>query len=530
MIETLLRNRKKWDQHELDYLREHYYTQTPEELEAALHRPYAGIKKQASREGLTDPAKTSALMSRNRAEYQVNHDFFQVLTVENCYLAGLYAADGCVTGYKQRVINLTLHRNDRYLLEQIRDLLCPQKPVYDKKNTLASSLDFTSEQVAADLYRHFRITPAKSLTLEPPQLRERTHLLAFIKGVIDGDGTIGVYQGFIRLQVVGGSVPFLEWLGGVLSTLYPGLSVPKLQPAVLSPEQREKGWVGAWTLALNGTHAERVLEEMVALPTLELKRKWDVYRQYAPEKFHRVLQQALACPQCGQPFERKLSQIQRNQEGENYCSVACYRAATAGRDVQVELILQLHAEGHNTPFIARETGHSSATVARVLKEAGRAFRGQTVEWALPELSPALKYLVGYLHNARWDGQANFTMTQDSPAQLEALRDAVGYGTLACVADKGKFKLTLKHPERVGQIKALAALWDSSDYWKGRLASRGSLNTGLKPFVRVGMTPEEFGAASRALEERGMQARYLPSVQCLSMTGASLGVFRIWTSL
>lgn len=48
-----------------------------------------------------------------------------------------------------------------------------------------------SKQIVDDLKHHFNITPAKSYTLQPPNLHDLELIDSYIIGLIDGDGSIG---------------------------------------------------------------------------------------------------------------------------------------------------------------------------------------------------------------------------------------------------------------------------------------------------------------------------------------------------
>lgn len=143
----------------------------------------------------------------------VSHDFFSTPDKLNSYWAGFIAADGCVNTGRNRV-EIVTHNSDRVHLEQLRDLVSPENPIEFRKDGCVR-LTVTSKQWKEDLNKHFNVTPAKSLTLQPPNLTKISHIKAFIAGYLDGDGHVG-YKGsgnwqYLRVEIVG-TKAVLEWM------------------------------------------------------------------------------------------------------------------------------------------------------------------------------------------------------------------------------------------------------------------------------------------------------------------------------
>ena len=66
--------------------------------------------------------------------YQYNWDFFKKPSEELYYFLGFVAADGYISNDE---IEIGLNESDKALLERFRDLICPDKPLYEKKKTHA---------------------------------------------------------------------------------------------------------------------------------------------------------------------------------------------------------------------------------------------------------------------------------------------------------------------------------------------------------------------------------------------------------
>lgn len=118
-------------------------------------------------------------------------DYFKnIQTQEQAYIVGLLIADGSVI-YPNRknrnpIWTITLHDKDKYLLEQIQDIIGIEKKLYHTRNE--SILTVTSSQMITDL-KQYGIIPRKSFKTHYPQIDSsfNRHL---IRGIFDGDGCI----------------------------------------------------------------------------------------------------------------------------------------------------------------------------------------------------------------------------------------------------------------------------------------------------------------------------------------------------
>lgn len=88
------------------------------------------------------------------------------------------------------MITLGLSKKDEDVLNRLKFDL---KSNLDIHNGTKDSRIFRvySKQIVNDLKHHFNITPAKSYTLQPPNLIELELIDSYIIGLIDGDGSIG---------------------------------------------------------------------------------------------------------------------------------------------------------------------------------------------------------------------------------------------------------------------------------------------------------------------------------------------------
>lgn len=160
------------------------------ETEAAA--PF-GYSRSACKAALREAGVAHRGRSECRRVYRLNESFFRDGPPElRCYVAGFIAADGCVTGNKEIVINLAVR--DREHLGKIASAVGWTGPILsyhkvkDGKTYTICRLGFRSAPMAADLAT-FGVIPAKSKTIRPWDGPDDL-LRHYYRGVFDGDGAI----------------------------------------------------------------------------------------------------------------------------------------------------------------------------------------------------------------------------------------------------------------------------------------------------------------------------------------------------
>jgi hypothetical protein len=136
-------------------------------------------------------------------------DFFRMWTPEMAYVLGLWWTDGCMriksnTGAHE----IEIASNDRDHLELVAQVIGGKyflRKVSVQSNTYVIS--FCSKEMYQDIQAHGG-TPRKSRTIGfpyvPPEL-----LPHFVRGVVDGDGTLSWNGDRPVLHIYSGSKPFL---------------------------------------------------------------------------------------------------------------------------------------------------------------------------------------------------------------------------------------------------------------------------------------------------------------------------------
>lgn len=216
-----------------------------------------------------------------RRTYQVDRTYFDLPNVQNSYWAGFLAADGCVyvdkeRGYENLIV--TLQARDREHLEQFRRAIGYTGPILESVQKgrypmLRLALHNVPELTRA-LAKNFNIVPHKTLTLRPPRSLSDECALAFIAGLIDGDGNVSVRtpargrKPVIRIDLVG-SRWVLEWVRSYFDRLAPPRD-GQTSSRVLPVKGRK-----AWEYRISANRALSAAKVLMSLPVPRLARKWD---------------------------------------------------------------------------------------------------------------------------------------------------------------------------------------------------------------------------------------------------------------
>lgn len=241
-------------------------------------------------------------MSRLK-QYFKNESYFESPNTINSSVAGIIASDGHIRERRhdrQSVLIIALKTNDAKLLEDIKISVNSNARIinkeqegiiFNKKNNKyyprikkISILSFYSgNKWADDLYRNWTINEGKkSLTLMPPNnLNDMDLCLAYISGLISGDGSIYVSysQGHKRLRIVAlGTKELLDWIRFVYCKFF--------NEDIRGKVKKEKPDSKIYSLQIGDLRAIKLIEKINSLNCIKLERKWlkPEVLQYIKEK------------------------------------------------------------------------------------------------------------------------------------------------------------------------------------------------------------------------------------------------------
>lgn len=162
-------------------------------------------KLNISRESATKYSEDVPLSEADRYDIRANslrkYEYdVSVFTNENAnsyYLLGAFMTDGHIRHDEhEHVYCSVITSKDRDWLETMSELVCPDKPIYDSKESEAYSLVLSHKHIA-EWFISKGCTPHKSLTIQFP-LVPPAYLRDFIRGCFDGDGCLCIYTAKAR--------------------------------------------------------------------------------------------------------------------------------------------------------------------------------------------------------------------------------------------------------------------------------------------------------------------------------------------
>ncbi|WP_141639530.1 LAGLIDADG family homing endonuclease [Clostridium haemolyticum] len=189
-------------QEEINYIIEHYYDKSSQEISQILNIHRGTITKLWHDNGLFGKDQSR--------RYYCDFNYFNRIDTRNkAYVLGFICADGCV--YKrdshQGLLQITIHKKDIKLLKDINNELKSNYPINTYNDYI--SLSITSDKIFNCLKR-IGIEENKTWKLNLDKLKiPNKYILDFTRGYFDGDGCITYTskRGFIpssfNVQIVG---------------------------------------------------------------------------------------------------------------------------------------------------------------------------------------------------------------------------------------------------------------------------------------------------------------------------------------
>lgn len=211
--------------------------------------------------------------SRHKRIYNLKDDSFSEYNNQSCYWAGMMAADGHINK-KYDSFMLGLKELDKEHIEKFKKWLEFDGDLrfgvtkYEYKGQLCEknsySIHPTSTKIVEDLEKNFNITRQKTLTLRPPEnLENKEHIDCFIKGYIDGDGSIRTdNDNTSRLSIIG-TYDIICWINERLEEIA-GRRLPK-------PRKMKNIWV----IEFRNRISRKILKHFFQLKCPSLDRKWN---------------------------------------------------------------------------------------------------------------------------------------------------------------------------------------------------------------------------------------------------------------
>lgn len=217
------RNWNKWDNKEVNYLKDNYNKISLKEIANELHRNYDSIShkmfklkldsrnlwtedennvirneywcnpkvwnslKDRSRVAITQQARKLGVQ-RKCGNYSINYKFFENWNPEVAYIVGFFMADGCVEPKINR-ISCELSMKDYTHLFKIKNILRSENPICIKKYRNSCALYIHNKKMVSDIIKK-GVIPNKTYRQRFPSDIPNEYKIDLIRGLLDGDGSI----------------------------------------------------------------------------------------------------------------------------------------------------------------------------------------------------------------------------------------------------------------------------------------------------------------------------------------------------
>lgn len=159
------------------------------------------------------------MRKRKVRKYDINDNFLDTFGEEQAYFIGYMLTDGSVSS-RYRTISFRCSLNDKQLIEDLLKMLGSNYPIREYGNAI--TVEMRSEKLYEALSK-YGITQNKTLDVRVPKI-PKTLWIPFLRGVIDGDGSIGFYEyksgSKYTIRITSGSKPFLEDIQNMVAELY----------------------------------------------------------------------------------------------------------------------------------------------------------------------------------------------------------------------------------------------------------------------------------------------------------------------
>lgn len=212
--------------------------------------------------------------------YAVNDYYFTDSSSQSIYWAGFIAADGYLSK-NGNCFSLSVAIKDIAHLEKFKENIEADNPIkksikrVENKEYIQCSISIYSQNNKLSLINKFNLKNNKSLTLEFPKNLNEEQIDLYIKGYIDGDGTILLSMSKTRkrkqkdliISIIG-TFEFLSFIKERFNTI--------LNDSGGSLIRKRNNGKNTYTLRYSGAKARKIFEHFYKINCYCLERKWNI--------------------------------------------------------------------------------------------------------------------------------------------------------------------------------------------------------------------------------------------------------------
>ena len=202
--------------------------------------------------------------------YIYNSEVFTKEDHNSFYLLGLFYSDGNVYS-NGKSYECSIKSIDVSLLNSIKNLVCLNKPLIKVKNSNCYKLVFNNK-IIYNWLNSWGCVPNKTKILKFPNIPEK-YISHFMRGLIDGDGSIGFYKKPI-LRFDSASIDLIDSFNQKLNAMQLNCSVTKTKWIVANINGREtKSTTQMYRLTLTNLKCYKFIKYLYKNAELFLDRK-----------------------------------------------------------------------------------------------------------------------------------------------------------------------------------------------------------------------------------------------------------------
>lgn len=269
-IKSVCKSEQRWTDEQVQYLIDNYKLKTNKELAKILHKTKVAVDIKANNLGLKN------------TKYHYNQDFFSIIdTEEKAYWCGFIMADGCVTIQKDInscELTINLQKSDYTHLEKFNKSLNGNVPVifvkqisnFNNQPYETSRIRFYSQQMVHDLQK-YGVIPCKSTIKKFPNNIPNHLMKHYIRGYFDGNGSICKSNGRLSCSFVTGSEEFASELKDYLEKM----GIPCYP---ISKKSNSSSY--SFLIACKDHNREKFLKYLYSNSSIYLDRKYQKAKNY----------------------------------------------------------------------------------------------------------------------------------------------------------------------------------------------------------------------------------------------------------
>lgn len=213
-----------------------------------------------------------------RRRYTADADYFARRTPESTYWAGFIAADGCLAlqARERPLLKVAVSATDEAHLTLLREALAFTGPItrYVQTTNVGTNEMVSLRIYGVDAWRRdlrdiYGITERKSPVLPaPPSNLSPECELAYLRGLIDGDGTVDLVAGRYRRLTLRGTAAICGWMKSLADRL-----APSERPASVHTTRHPALY------AITGSRADILGAALLSVDGPRLERKWKLFTE-----------------------------------------------------------------------------------------------------------------------------------------------------------------------------------------------------------------------------------------------------------